>query len=188
MYVIGISGPPRSGKDTLAKHLQTMLEDRFVIPTLVHSLSKPMRRMAFHVIGRIYSVPEYERLKDQPLDELEGGTIRELMIGLSEQFMKPRYGKAVWAKLLLNRLPAKFPGIIIVPDFGFPSESEHFMRVFGEDNVLAIQLTRAGFDWGNDSRSYVSATYNLGLENSGDFESMCKRIIDRAVNHLGWKL
>jgi len=188
MYVIGISGPPRSGKDTLAMHLQAALEDRFVIPTLRRSLSEPMRAMAFQAIGKTYSLNEYEQIKDQPLDELDGGTIRECMIGLSEQFMKPRYGKAVWAKLLLNALPPKFPGILIVPDFGFESESAHFMQVLGEDNVLAIQLRREGFDWGNDSRNYVSARYNLGLTNGGDFRTLCAVALDRLVSHMGWKL
>lgn len=156
MKAILFNGPPRTGKDT------TALAVAEALGAPIRSLSMPIRTSVFSLAGLQYSDALYEEIKDTPLDIFKGDSIREVMIALSERFIKPRYGSAFWAHSLLQGLNAP---TIIVPDLGFPEELEAFQATC--EDVLVVHTSREGFGWANDSRRYVEHTNVLKLETTG---------------------
>jgi len=182
MYLVGISGPPRSGKDTLAQ----LVRRHFVnakVRTQVHSLSLPMRLAVYGMLGLEYSPEHYEANKDYEFDlpgEQRFTTIRREMISLSEDHVKPRLGHGWWGRALCNRVT---PGtqLVIVPDMGFDSEREVFDTTLTD--CLWIHLQRDGKDFSGDSRSYVGNGPRVRNNRSPEVAA------DRIITHIqekGW--
>lgn len=186
-HLVGLSGPPRSGKDTLGNLLATILRDHGV-PVEVHALSIPMRLAVYGMLGGEYTLEHYEANKDA-LFTTESGrhtTIRQEMIALSEHHVKPRLGNGWWSRALLNRTTLEYGGVIIVTDMGFAAEHDVFAATFGGDRCAWFHLTRPGTDFSQDSRNYVGE--GSLIHNSGDPETEARRIYGRLVNQHGWSL
>ena len=178
LYLVGISGPPRSGKDTLAKLVQKHFNNHKT-PTQVLSLSLPMRLSVYALMGLEYSEEHYEREKDRPFTNSRGEvtTIRKEMISLSEDHVKPRLGHGWWGFNLLNRV-GEHTRLVVVPDMGFDSEREVFDANFTD--TLWIHLYRDDKDFSSDSRSYVGDGYKVF--NNRTPEMAADRIVGRIDN------
>lgn len=185
-YLIGLSGPPRSGKDTLGNLVAGILREKDV-PVEVHALSLPMRLAVYGMLGLEYSVEHYEANKDTPFTTGSGGvtTIRQEMISLSEDHVKPRLGNDWWGYALLNRTRLG-TGVIIVTDMGFPAEHDVFVETFGKSHCAWIHLHREGCDFSSDSRSYVGK--GCHIHNDDDPMTEARRIYGRLVNQYHWSL
>lgn len=186
-YLVGLSGPPRSGKDTLGNLLADVLREKG-IGVEVHALSLPMRLAVYGMLGLDYSPEHYEANKDTPFAVADGSrttTIRHEMIALSEHHVKPRLGHGWWAKALLNRTVLQ-TGIIIVTDMGFPAEHDVFRDTFGPSHCAWIHVHREGHDFSQDSRSYVGK--GCRVYNDGDPMVEARRIYGRLVNQYHWSL
>lgn len=191
-YLVGISGPPRSGKDSVGYVLARLLKDRHRITVAVRSLSMPMRQTVYMMLGLPYSLEHYENNKDVPLDDLGGKTIRQAMIALSEDHVKPSYGHGFWAKSLIHSVPAE-AHVVIVTDMGFDVEVEVLREHYGAERCVWPQVTRPGTSFENDSRSYVGdPDYRTTVINEGDnldqIEVCAGRIYGRLLNQFAWKL
>lgn len=188
-YLIGISGPPRSGKDTLAKAIKAAMELRLGLSVQLVTLSTPMRAAVYGMMGLQYSLEHYEAHKDDPQAILGGSSIRDAMIALSERHVKPHYGKFFWARAAVNSF---FPDadIVVITDMGFAVEVEAFERHCGKQRCMWPQLIRPGHDFSRDSRSYVgnpdrsTLLMNDGL-NPGFFPAAALQTIDIA-ERWGW--
>ncbi len=155
-YLIGLSGPPRSGKDSVGVALAHRIRERHPVTVCVRALSMPMRKTIYAMIGKEYTLDHYETSKDIPLPELGGRTIRQAMIALSEEHVKPSYGQGFWSSSLLNTLPIEGgTRVIIVTDMGFAAEVDVFVKAFGAENCMWPQITRPHCTFEGDSRSYV---------------------------------
>lgn len=181
-FLIGISGPPRSGKDTLAVLLHTHFW-RSNIQTEIQSLSMPMRLAVYGMMGFEYTREHYEEHKDDALmipGKPNWTSIRKEMISLSEDHVKPRLGHGWWGNALLNRVK---PGVrlIIVPDMGFDAEHDVFAAVLSD--CLWIHLHREGKDFSNDSRKYVGK--GPAVHNNRTPGMAADRIIGH-VDAMGW--
>ncbi len=195
-YLIGISGPPRSGKDTLGAVLAAAIEDRFEVQPQVMQQSLPMRHMIYALMGMEYSLLHYEQNKDVPQVSLDGTTIRQAMIAISEEHVKPRYGKGQWARAAINRRWISNPKVMIVTDMGFEEEVDVFEKHFGRASCMWPQLKRPGHSFDNDSRSYVGTPSRaFMLDNPGigprggmDFFAAASRTICDAIDDWGWDL
>lgn len=192
MKIIGFSGPPRSGKDTIAKELALAIhasEYQFghADPTpkvKIDSLSMPMRKMAFALLDIPYSEAMYESMKDTQFAIFDYKTLREFMIDLSERFMKPRYGHGVWGLALLWKPSNQNVDFLIVPDVGFKVEVDLFWAFANE--YLPINVYRNGFDWDNDSRSHHPADTKGLLAVTNNDPKQCAQFILRHMQTLGW--
>lgn len=196
MYCIGFNGPPRSGKDTIARILHEEMEGAWGTfcqgISLKRSLSMPMRLVGFAMLGIPYSDEVYEHIKDEPHDVFNGETLRRFMIRYSEEFVKPAYGKAVWGRALISgikqTLGLEVPGLLLIPDIGFQEETDELIGAFGPDNFLLAQLTREGTDWSLDSRGYVAAPNTFRWTNrNGEAEVLAADVITYAERMLGWE-
>lgn len=198
MYVVGMNGPPRAGKDTIARLLVEEVERRHDLPIRVISLSEPMGRMAAAMLGVEWSESWYEEQKDT-VQPILGVTLRQWIIGLSEAHMKPGYGEQIWPRLAIQRLHLEgfncdLHGLIVITNFGFQYEPALFEATYGVQNVVVAQAHRAGQDYSKDSRGWVEATlptHTIRLNNTGPIEvakTEARRLYGRLVNQIGWQL
>lgn len=169
MRVIILNGPPGCGKDTLAELVNTENPD-----ISLASFKKPMFSIAIAAAG----VTEREwfdryndrELKDAPWDKLGGLSQRKFMIMISEEWIKPVFGKNHFGKLAARQCDNY---ITLFTDGGFVDEVQEICEQFGKRNVTLVHVYREDVTFEGDSRSYVQLsgvnTVNLQLAD-GDIE------------------
>lgn len=191
-YLIGISGPPRAGKDTLGQAIAAQLAARTGKQPALVALSMPMRQAVYAMLGIPYDPGHYEREKDIHRAAFGGGTIREAMIALSEEHVIPRYGDDFWAQAGIEMGEATGADVMVVTDMGFGREVDVMERYFGFNRCMWPQLKRPGHDFSRDSRGYVGREERVvTLDNPGMgldfFIAAARRVVDVA-DHWGWSL
>lgn len=198
MKIIGFSGPPGSGKDSIADAIVSQLNNS--TPALAHkmSLAAPMRGVGMTLLGydpRNHA--DYTRLKGEPQPLLVRkycsrtmDNLRQFMIAFSEDFIKPRYGDDFWGRLLYGEALALGleDAVILVPDFGFYREVKFFEDTVGWQNLITVRLSRAGCDFSVDSRNYVESSQTYWLDNDETIELAARRVIDAATHGYRWSL
>lgn len=158
--VIMINGAPRSGKDTLASKIMGYLYHDHDIEVEIF----PVKLALVSQTRSFFNVPQaswdnrYVNDKDKPWQELYGLSQREAMIWISEEVVKPKFGKDFYGKLFVNefRIQEDNPDIVIIPDAGFIEEDIIIVNHFGADNCVMINTHRDGTDFSKDSRSLIT--------------------------------
>ncbi len=157
------NGPPGSGKDTAASLFQTTLRKR-CIGSIRMSIAQPMKDAVHKFYGIKYSKAALEKLKDTPLEGLNGNTLREEYIAFSEQFIKPRMGIDFFGKQFVEKLKKRDnAGIFLITDCGFQEEYEVIQEYLGKENLMVIQMLRNGKNFKYDSREYIDSNGSLHL-------------------------
>jgi hypothetical protein len=163
--VVLFNGPPRSGKDTIVETLMSRYKDE----SAHLKLSKPLKQSLKTLFNLSEEEADYlEQTKDTPSDLLFGMSWRQAQIWLSEDVMKPQFGKSIFGKLLVKDLDStkKFT---FISDSGFLEEAEEIIKAVGANNVIKFSLWRDGCSFKGDSRSYWS-TYlpikDISIENN----------------------
>lgn len=113
--VIGIAGPARAGKDTLA---------RFIIANIGgyrYSFADPIRAMLKAGFGIDMSEPYWLERKEEVIAAL-GKSPRQLMQTLGTEWGRDLVHPDVWLLLGLNQLMSAGPGMVI-PDVRFGNEA-----------------------------------------------------------------
>src|ERR1700693_991262 len=120
-----LNGPPRSGKDTVADYLTTVLGNSVKI-----SLAASLKNMVHRAYG-LTDVPynHYENTKDEPNEDFLGITPRQAYRAFSETYMKPLHGNRIWAKILLLYIEEMSYDIYIISDVGFEDEVHEIIQV-----------------------------------------------------------
>lgn len=159
--VVLISGPPGSGKDSVADALcrtdlyanVAHLRFKEVLVTLV--------REHYGVSEERWAELYRRETKEVPQAELGGISPRAAMIHVSEDVVKPRFGKDYFAKRLADAAakagpPGSLrPTVVVVSDCGFPEEVATLKARFGAVKVLLLRMHRDGCTFANDSRRHV---------------------------------
>lgn len=184
-----INGPAGSGKSTLANLLCT---------TYPHcwreSFAEPIRDMI-----RTVFFPEYGPLWDsEGVPDLRDGevkkqrlamlahlendpdaypaTVRQAMIGFSEDYMKKLFGDNVFGQLLWHRCceQSLWYNHFIIDDSGFAGEAAYVISKEGADACALIQLHRDGCNFSGDSRGYITLpkVKTIKIENNGAASEM----------------
>lgn len=158
-----LNAPPRTGKDTIASTAGVCGFEYFI-----KSFKEPLYKIAATTLG--LSLPDFmilynkEGWKDSPQDICNNKTPRELMIHISETYIKPFFGYDYFGKQLTADINSLYKSLedshcyqfVIIPDGGFNTEIIPLIETFGEGVVEIIQLERDGHnDFGNDSRSWI---------------------------------
>lgn len=169
--VILFNGPPGVGKDTLVNAIHTEYSS-----TIREKFATPLKKMMEAVYGE-WS----EDLKDQPV--YFGYTGRQILIKFCEEFLKPLHGRDIIGRLTMTRLE-KYPedSVILFSDLGFIEEAQGILSKY---DTYLIRIHRAGFDFSNDSRSYLTLdcpTFDLNnvslLDYIADGVALYRRIIN----------
>ena len=195
MYIVGFNGPPRSGKDTLAEMLANQMDKAGVVSLVVpESLSLPLREIAYAMTGWQGARDgfTYEAFKTEVFPQFGNRTGRQLMIDVSERFLKAIYGQTIMADLLIARNSGIGSAVLLIRDCGFQCEVNPLESWVGVENLYMVNLFREGCDFSNDSREYVHTSGKMHqVYNDSDLahlETEAGRIYGRLVNQCGWKL
>lgn len=150
MHVI-FNGPPGSGKDEACaflksnygyKHLQ-MKDELFVDTAEYYGVS-----LEWFMNGY-----DDRTLKEYPRDELGGVSKRQALIHVSENIMKPKYGKDYYGRKTAEKMDSV--SSYCFSDGGFIEEILPVINTIGQDNICIVQLYRTGCSFSSDSRNYI---------------------------------
>lgn len=147
MHLVGLSGIPQSGKDTVA----AVLVERDGWYRL--SVGDLIRREAAKRYGLPVEFFERRETKELPADELGGKSPRQVLIDIGVE-EKERHGPDYWATLLLAPLyeleDRGVPGVVI-SDIGNQAEAD-FVR---DELGMIVRLERPGIEPIADGRVLV---------------------------------
>jgi len=145
-----LNGPPGSGKDALAEYVANNH-----IEFCVMSFKGPLLDFVSSLGVDVDNEGAYRAWKNSTIDDLTEITGRQLMIDFSEDFFKPRLGKDIFARLLLDRARREGENHVIVPDGGFNEEIDCLCSQ-GNVSVHLFHLHRPGKTFEGDSRKYLT--------------------------------
>ena len=117
-------------------------------------------------------------------------TLRQLLIRISEEYLKPTYGNSFFGRLAVRELKRSAYPLTIFTDSGFYEEAHTVVRSIGRRNTILIRLHREGCDFRNDSRSYLRgvAGEERDIENNGPINHTAAQVAVAIRNHFGLKL
>lgn len=147
-YLIGITGPIGSGKDTTAIFISQVLNAGR------YSFAEPMRE----AVSLIFDIPMNELTTQEGkalYDEYWGFTHRNLLRLLGNDAMKPVFGDDIWVKRAELALRKMAEEIVVISDVRFDLEADFIRRSGGfiihlerPDNPLADQMSNHASDAG----------------------------------------
>lgn len=186
MKVIFFNGPPRSGKDYAGDVLRSLcpaarvVKFAGVLKERTHGLYGICRG------GRVVPHDYFEERKDERMDEFMGLTPRQAYIAVSEDFMKPRHGQAVFGELLAKELSqAAYDAcpVVAVTDSGFVEEAATIVQHVGPKQCRLVQIEKPGCSFQGDSRGYIDLT-PMGVPTSRIRNDGTSNFIDSLILQL----
>lgn len=196
-YVIAFAGPPRAGKDTIADELIKLIESESDIPIFRMTPATPLREMAAVIAGEKFLDDRiYRDEKDSIIDVL-GISFRQLMIKISEEFLKPQFGQDVMGKLMtldyLENNGGAVPALLVNTSLGFQEESEYVENNLAQNGgYLIVQIEREGCDFTGDSRTYPvvskASSYQMRIQNDSTPEAAAQFILAHVRQNLRWQI
>lgn len=156
--VICLNGPPGSGKDFIGE----MLYKTYPLGCELLKFAAPIEDIAKAILG--YDDDLFQLQREQYKDEMLPGlnfTMRELMIDISENFIKPKFGQHHFGKLAAIAIDQKLnltSRTMIFTDSGFQAEFDTMQELLNDDyyNLHLVNIFREGKNFDNDSREYVT--------------------------------
>lgn len=172
LKVIVLNGPPGSGKDTIAS----------MLPLKHLEVKEPLFRQALALScidpDEWWNRYNDRELKELPWDKLGGLSIREFMIKISEEYVKPIFGEDFYG-IEAGRSATKSEIGAVFSDGGFQEEFDTICDYIGPENVLLVRLHRDGCTFEGDSRSYLWHSNEIDVFNNGDISEPVSIILDR---------
>jgi len=207
--VVFLNGPPGSGKDTIAKIIVDACNSRPFLnldqkpnPKDVHiqkhvkgsativKYAQPLRTAAIGAFNHLnLDEDNFDKHKSSKIYEDNELTLRQWMIKYSEEFMKPIFGKDIFGKIAYSEIKEKLNvhDNIFITDSGFAEETSFIVKSLNEEydgciKFVLVHLSREGFSFKNDSRSYIdvpeiSKDQIYEIENKGTIDDFCNEFI-----------
>ncbi|KKN03634.1 hypothetical protein LCGC14_1105620 [marine sediment metagenome] len=181
--IILLNGPPNSGKDTAANFIVKIL------PQVNHAkLSRPLKAAVINIFDLSSGTLRFFN-EDSDLESpfLFGDTYRKVQTDLFHH-LEAQYGPDILARMFIRyakkNIAAKY---IVLSDCGRTVEAQALVDHFGKAEVILIQLTRRGCNFGNDIREYakINCDKRACIDNNHDleiFEAQIKRVL------IKWRL
>lgn len=171
MIVIGLNGPAGSGKDAISAYLVDKYSAiHMEIKGLLFEAAIRISGLSRGVWFAMYNDRDYKE-SPNPYLMVNGKhvTMREYMIHVSENVMKPLFGKDVFGKALVEKLkkvPLQDkngqPTMVVLSDGGFVDEGIPVIDQVDAENYFLIRIHRIDengieYGFGEDSRRYIYA-------------------------------
>lgn len=153
MRVFILNGPPGIGKDTLADNISRLMG--YPVAMFKQALYAETAKY-FHVSKQyMTNIATARETKERPNSYFAGTSPRQALIHVSENVIKPRYGKEFFGLKAVEHLQVYDGeyGNFVFSDGGFPEECECLVKHGYEVHI--IQLHHPDFDFSKDSRNYV---------------------------------
>ena len=174
--VIILNGAPSTGKDAIA----------FLFQEKLGWEKKEVKQELFSIALSLSGVSEEDwftryddregNLKEASWSRLGGLSQREFSIKISEDWMKPVFGKDVFGIKAAEGVVNSEGDVFVFSDGGFQEELDAMISVLGEDNVLLIRLHRDGCSFENDSRTHLTHKHSEDIYNNGTISEAYDRI------------
>ena len=179
MKVILLNGPPGSGKDSAAIYFAD--QHRAVS---CQKFAQPISDSLRTVFG--INMSEWARLysehKEEPLSALGGLSPRQAMIWMSEEVIKPKFGKGFFGKSAANRVKGLFwnessltKGMVTFSDCGFPEEVKVFIEeinpITKKEDIHLVYIHKEGCTYEGDSRMKVEPE-DVGLTRETNYHTI----------------
>lgn len=170
-----LNGPPNCGKDTIAAAISEA--GLCIHKEIKEGLYVEVAKYLTAKFNVTY-IPEDIRAinadrKRKEMELIGGKTCREWMIYVSEEIIKPTTSNGHFGHVAATAWKG-YCAPIIVSDGGFHDEIKSICNIFGDDNVLVIQLHREDCNFIGDSRDYIDPN-----------KVTCKvRIVDLAYGNI----
>lgn len=156
MKIILFNGAPGSGKTESAGYFV----DKY------KSLEINFKEPLVDLTKRFYqfSDSEWEHLytrdnKETVVQEI-GKSPRQCLIHVSEEVIKPVFGKGVFGKIIADKIrniSYHSTNTIVCGDCGFIEEVYELVKEFGIENIYLVKLIRRGRTFEGDSRKYIDS-------------------------------
>lgn len=197
MKTIIFNGPPSCGKSEAVMHtvnkLHTFTDYDVARIRMADPLYNALRELFSLEMGEWEDM--YNNAKEEPSEQLWGMSPRQAMIWLSEDVMKPKFGKTFFgdiAGLKAMEWFTSYPnGIVLCDDGGFDYEVRAYKDLLPKHHQLfIIRICRDGCNFSNDSRGYLIEDAFGGvkewitLDNRFDSVVDYREEVDRIVDHI----
>lgn len=191
MKVLLLNGPPRCGKDTIVKELIPYIKFRHL------KFAAPMKR-AFAALLDITesALEDYKDIQSPVLQRKETttkehrDTVRQGLIAMSEEFLKPRYGDDFFGRIFWQHAKNSAASLIVASDCGFKEEVERVISNAGKRNCVLVRLHRNGCNFDGDSRSFMpdGLCDTWDIQNDGTIHEATMKVLRLAQRELGAQL
>lgn len=158
MHVFLLNGPPKSGKNTIADHLDVVTSNIYSMSFAAH-----LKDLACDMLG--CGMSHLEQHKDDQVTYPGFSSYRELLIKLSEEFCKPMFGRDYFGHILGHKISHynKIYGAenFVISDSGFIEELDALRTHIRVPDVQyhIVQLYRPGTTFSGDSRDYITSPH-----------------------------
>jgi len=161
--IVILNGPPGVGKDTIADAF-VRLNKNFTKDSFKSVLYTATADYFDLSVEQLIQRNNNRELKDVPYYLFEGylKSVRELLIYVSEEIIKPKLGKDYFGRVKGSqfRYHKDKNTNFILSDGGFIEETNAVCNEVGAENVIIIRLYRDSYYFNNgvikDSRSYIN--------------------------------
>ena len=149
--IVIFNGPPGTGKDEACLYFKKL---GYMHLSFKEELLKETAQ--FYDVSLDWFLDGYDdrTIKERPEYRLDGFSRRKALIYVSEEIIKPRYGKEYFGLKLAEQIQNEYH--YCVSDGGFEEELTPVINKIGADKVILVQLTRDGCDFSSDSRKYFN--------------------------------
>lgn len=177
--VILLNAPINCGKDYAANILCKMFGSKHM------EFKQTMFNIAMAITGldkeNFFKIYNDRIFKEKPHKSFLGLSPRNLMIWISEEVCKPKFGKEYFGVPAAMNLSLSKGSIF--SDSGFPEEVAPITRAVGPENTYVVRFTRDNTIFeSNDSRKFLKESECpkgvkfLDIENDGDIYEFCNEI------------
>ncbi len=154
--LILINGAPQVGKDTMGDYII----NNVVTPIVKYKMTTPLDKIFREIFPQLSDEEFYmyrETKKDIPQDIFGGKSLRQIYIELSENVIKPLFGKDYFGKYAGHILNKNHIDTVIT-DCGFNYEIEALLSSIDKDawDIHTFTILRPGYDYSGDSREPIN--------------------------------
>lgn len=199
-FIVFMNAPKGSGKDEAADAI--MESDRFF--WCFSRIHLRFKDPLYKITAAIYGVSIEEMIADATdratkevvMDKYAGLSPRQALIEVSEDVIKPYYGKDFFGQYALDQIK-KFEEvsghdnrIVVFSDSGFVEEAKPIVDHFGED-CIAFRIGREGCTFEGDSRNWLplNTVPNFGvIDNNGTLDEFKEKVIHQTVKFVDNRL
>lgn len=184
MKVIVFNSPAGSGKDDA---VELLTKNRVVIPFSFKRTLKKITLAIYDIEEKVWDSWYSRDGKELPRTELNGLSCRQVLIKVSEEIVKPAFGKDFFGVRESGYIARvhKQSGINVSAssDGGFPEEIIPLIKEFGVENIFIIRIERPGCTFAGDSRNWISLEeipddQYFTIHNDGTLEEFHTNILD----------
>jgi hypothetical protein len=147
------NGPPGSGKDEACRLFK---QKEYKHLSFKYHLFRATVDHFYVSLDWFMQNYENRSVKERPENRLNGFSRREALIHVSENIIKPAFGKEYFGLKAAEEMEPS--GDYCFSDGGFQEEIVPIINKLGAENIILVQLTREGCDFSSDSRRYINGT------------------------------